>query len=289
MGLFLPANALLALAAAGLWGVGDFSGGMGARKAGGSPGAALRLILLSHSASLVALLLLAFLVASPFPHDAPLLWGLVAGINGAFALAAFYVALARGAMGASAAISGLLAAAIPALVSLRVEGAPSWTHTLGFLVAGLAIWLIGASGDAPPEERTTSLLAMVAGAGFGFYFVALRFASSAGPIWSMASARVGSLTTCTLLLLFFSRRAGKAHITRTVVFWALSTALFDTAGNLAFVAATRLGRLDIAAVLASLYPASTILLAAGVLRERPTMRQLAGMAIALLAVVLVAN
>ena len=78
-----------------------------------------------------------------------------------------------------------------------------------------------------------------------------------------------------------------APISWRVLRWPLGTALFDTTGNILFLAATRAGRLDVAAVLASLYPASTILLAAAVLRERPPPSQLAGMAVALGAVVLV--
>jgi drug/metabolite transporter (DMT)-like permease len=75
---------------------------------------------------------------------------------------------------------------------------------------------------------------------------------------------------------------------RRAVGWALATALLDTSGNLLFLAATRAGRLDVAAVLASLYPAGTILLAALALGERPTRRQMLGMATAVMAVALIA-
>jgi drug/metabolite transporter (DMT)-like permease len=78
-----------------------------------------------------------------------------------------------------------------------------------------------------------------------------------------------------------------AKLTRMVIVWALGVALLDTGGNLLLIAATRTGRLDIAAVLASLYPAGTILLAAWHLHERPTRRQLTGMAIAAAAVVMI--
>jgi drug/metabolite transporter (DMT)-like permease len=83
------------------------------------------------------------------------------------------------------------------------------------------------------------------------------------------------------------RSTGPVAVSRRMILWILSTALFDTSGNLLFIAATRAGRLDVASVLASLYPASTILLAAGVLGERPTARQLAGMGVAVVAVVLI--
>jgi len=79
----------------------------------------------------------------------------------------------------------------------------------------------------------------------------------------------------------------RGKLTRAAVRWALTTALLDTSGNLLFIASTRAGRLDVAAVLASLYPASTILLAAWMLGERPTRRQGLGMAVAAAAVVMI--
>jgi drug/metabolite transporter (DMT)-like permease len=99
---------------------------------------------------------------------------------------------------------------------------------------------------------------------------------------------MGSISTCAVILLAL-RGAGTVRISRRVVAWVLGTALFDTSGNLAFIAATRAGRLDVAAVLASLYPASTILLAAWMMKERPTRRQGWGMVVAGVAVVLIAG
>ena len=284
---WLGGNALLALMAAGFWGVGDFSGGMGVKTAGGSVGAALRVVILSHMTSFSVLLIAAYALGDPFPHGRLLAWGLAAGVAGGTSLSAFYIALSRGAMGASAAISGVLAAAIPALVSMVADGTPGWRKGIGFLVAGAAIWMI-AAGDAAHEDASTTWLAIGAGAGFGIYFVALKYAGAGGVIWPMATARMGSISTCALILLGL-RGAGTVQISRRVVTWVLSTALFDTSGNLIFIAATRAGRLDVAAVLASLYPVSTILLAAWVMKERPTRRQGLGMVVAVVAVVLIAG
>jgi drug/metabolite transporter (DMT)-like permease len=284
---WLAGNALPALLAAGFWGVGDFSGGMGVKTAGGSVGAALRVVLLSHVTSFSVLLAIALAQGDAFPHGLPLVWGLTAGVAGGLSLSAFYIALSRGAMGASAAISGVLAAAIPAVVAMVAEGAPGWRKGVGFLVAGAAIWLI-AAGDAAHERASTTALAIGAGAGFGIYFVALKYAGAAGLIWPMATARMGSISTCGMILLAL-RGASSVRIRRRVLVWVLSTALFDTSGNLLFLASTRAGRLDVAAVLASLYPASTILLAAWTMKERPTRRQGLGMAVAGLAVILIAG
>lgn len=296
MEALLQGNALLALAAAFLWGGGDFSGGMGVKTVGGSTGGALRIVLMSHLTSFSVLLATAFLLHMPFPHGAVLAWGLFAGFMAGLSLTAFYIALSRGAMGVSAALSGLLAAAIPAAVSIVVEGSPGMLRLAGFAVAGVAIWMIAAGpGEAgedamgPPSNNAMGL-ALFAGAGFGIYFVALRYANPAGPLWAMATARIGSLSTCSLLLLLLTatgKAKEKVRITWTAVRWVLATALMDTSGNMLFVAATRAGRLDVAAVLASLYPATTILLAAWALHERPTRRQGLGMLVAAAAVVMI--
>lgn len=289
----LETNVWFALASAVLWGGGDFSGGMGAKQAGGSMAGALRVVLTSHTASFCILVTLASLRGDAFPHGGPLLWGLLAGVMGGLSLTGFYVALARGAMGVSAAISGLLAAAIPAAVSIAKEGSPGWLRIAGFGIAGAAIWMI-AAGDNPeakPVSRGTTWLAILSGAGFGVYFTALKFAGVAGVVWPMATARIGSLTTCSLILLITLLAGGTGReggwLPRRAVLWALSTALLDTSGNLLFIASTRAGRLDVAAVLASLYPASTILLAAWMLHEKPTRRQGLGMLVAAAAVVMI--
>ena len=263
-------NALIALAAAALWGGGDFCGGMGVKQAGGSTKAALRFVVLSHCISFTVLLVILAVLRRPVPLGAPALWAVAGGVAGGVGLTAFYIALSRGAMGAAAA----------------------------------AIWMI-AAGDSPEnQDSSTASLALAAfgGAAFGLYFVALRMANPLGLVAPMAIARCGSLAVCGLLLgamaVWSSRDERQTQRTlRTPRFakviwpllpWALGVALMDTGGNIMFVAATRLGRLDVAAVLASLYPAGTILLAAWHLHERPTRRQVAGMAAALAAVVMIA-
>lgn len=311
MNLPIQGNVLMGLLAAIFWGGGDFSGGMGAQHAGGSLRAALRVILFSHLCSLTVLVVIALASGGAFPRGAPLLWGLAAGVAGGLSLACFYIALARGAMGASAAISGLLAAAVPAVFAIVSEGSPGVLRLVGFAVAGVAIWTVaaGPSGStgssAPPAATSTMILATVAGAGFGLYFIALKMAGAAGVAWPMATARCGSITTCTLLLVVLrfsgigavspntNGESSPRHklvlfwLPATAILWSLATAVLDTSGNLLYISATRAGRLDVAAVLASLYPATTIMLAGIVLKERLTKRQGAGMIIAAVAVIMI--
>jgi drug/metabolite transporter (DMT)-like permease len=270
---------------------------MGSKAAGGTTRGTLRVIIAGHAISLAALLGILLLQHGHVPRGAPLAWGLAAGVAAGLSLTAFYIALARGAMGASAAISGLIAAAIPAVVGVVTEGRPGMLRLAGFALAAGSIWLIAAAGEMPATEqadsRNTSALAIIGGVGFGIYFVALRFANPLGVFEPLALARIGSLVTCFALLAALrpsqaERDAGhRGWLSGRALLWALGIAVLDTAGNAFFVAATRRGRLDVASVLASLYPASTILLAAALLKERPTRRQLLGMGAALAAVVMI--
>ena len=265
---------------------------MAVKRAGGSAPAALRVVLLAHAVSLAFLLATLALRHDPHPHLASVLWGLTAGLFGGSCCLIFYIVLASGAMGATAALSGLLAAAIPALVSVGLEGAPTATQLGGFALAGAAIWLIASSPASEPTPRRIFLLAILAGAGFGLYFVSLRMAGAGGVLLPLALSRCGSISVCLAGLAVLRLRksppvAYAVSFDRPVVAWALATAALDSVGNLFYIAATRAGRLDTAAVLASLYPASTILLAAWLLRERPSLRQGLGMALAMAAVILI--
>lgn len=270
---------------------------MGAKAENGTTAGALRVMIAGHGISLVALAAVLFLTGSVVWNGPQALWGLGCGVIAGLSLAAFYVSLARGTMGASAAISGLLAAAIPAAVGIVLEGRPGTLRFAGFALAAAAIWLIAAPSpeqDAAPASRSVMALAIAGGIGFGLYFAGLKFANRLGVLEPLALARTGSLLTSVALLLAVGRPvqsapATRRHawLTRAGWFWAVGVAILDTGGNLLYIAATRAGRLDVAAVLASLYPASTILLAAAVLKERPNRRQLFGMGVAMAAVVMV--
>jgi len=207
-------NALLALASAIVWGGGDFSGGVAVKAAGCTLRSAFRVVLLSHTVSLSILVLLALLWGSAHPSPTTWAWGLLAGLFAALSLTTFYVALSGAAMGAAAALSGLLAAAIPAFVSILTEGPPNPLHLAGFAVAGLAIWLVAAGPQPPaqaptptpaplphPADRRSMLLAIAAGIGFGLYFVAMKMAGRGGLLWPMTTVRIGSTSTCALLVL----------------------------------------------------------------------------------------
>jgi drug/metabolite transporter (DMT)-like permease len=196
-------------------------------------------------------------------------------------------------MGLVAAVSGVLAAAVPVLVSFFTEARPSVLKLAGFAVAGAAIWLIAYTPgtDAHPHGLG---LAVVAGTCFGILLVFLHVAGKDSLLWALTFSRVGSVfcaLTLGIVMARRSRRQGAAPIPavrwRAVFPLAAAAGILDTSGNLLFTASSLAGRLDVAAVLSSLYPAGTILLAAWLLRERATRSQTVGMGLALLAVVMI--
>jgi drug/metabolite transporter (DMT)-like permease len=213
-----------------------------------------------------------------------LFYAALGGFEGSLALAIFYRALAMGDMGLTAALTGLLTALVPVLFSLFREGLPTPLTAVGLAMGLGAIWLIthARTSNGPAPSMTALLLGGLAGVGFGTQLILFKMASGGEILWTMTWARAaGSLAIILCLLSMPPKGVWRG-------FWlaGIAAGLLDTVGNLFYLRATQLGRLDVAAVVCSLYPAGTILLAALVLRERPTRRQIAGMGLALAAVML---
>jgi drug/metabolite transporter (DMT)-like permease len=266
------------------WGGSDFVGGVGARRA-----PAMLVVASGHIFSLIVLLALCLAIRVALPGSHYLFWAALGGFEGSLALAIFYRALAMGAMGLTAALTGLLTALVPVLFSMFHEGLPAPLTAAGLALGLVAIWLIthtretedsGAkAASAPPAAL---MLGALAGIGFGTQLILFKFASPGGMMWVMTSARAAGVVAMLLFLVFMPPKAPWRG------FWltGIAAGALDTVGNLFYLQATRFGRLDVAALICSLYPAGTIVLAALVLREWPTRRQIAGMALALGAVLL---
>lgn len=267
------------LLAAASWGGSDFVGGVGSRRA-----PALLVVASGHLVSFLILVGVCVALHLPQPNTHDLLFAIVGGFLGSVALAVFYRALAMGAMGLTAALTGLLTALIPVLFSFSAEGLPRPLTALGLLGGLIAIWLNTHTPQSggPAVPRKALMLGAVAGTGFGIQLILFKMASGGGILWTMTSARAaGSLAIVLVILAKPPARPWRG-------FWQMGIAagMLDTLGNLFYIRMTQIGRLDTAAVICSLYPAGTILLAALILKELPTKRQLAGMAMALGAVAL---
>jgi drug/metabolite transporter (DMT)-like permease len=274
---------LLGLTASAVWGAADFSGGLASRRL-----APAFVVTLAHGLSLV-ILLAAVLARHDVLHSNQIVYGLLCGLTGGIGLIALYSALSLGSMGLTAALCGVLTTIIPVLVSWWREGHAGGTRLAGFGVATLAIWLIAYTPGGRPHPRGLGL-AVVAGVCFGAMLVLMRVAAAQGVLWALTWTRVASTLTggvASLVVLFRARDRGGFALSGRVLLLAALAGIFDTAGNLFYMLAALAGRLDVAAVLSSLYPGATMLLAVWLLKERTTRSQAAGMVLALVAVALI--
>ena len=276
----LFATVMFGLAASLCWGSGDFSGGLASRRA-----RATSVIIGAYTIGLLLLAALALIWREPFPRPIDLLWGGLAGVAGVLGLLAFYSALATGKMGLAAPVSAILTATLPVLFSIFTTGLPHPLQLGGFALALLAIGLI-----SRPERSEGSLkgigLALLAGCGFGCFFILVSRVSPGAVFWPLAMARLVSVI---LLLAVLLPRRQSVLPGKNVTLLVVATGILDAVGNAFFVLAAHSGRLDIAAILSSLYPAATVLLAALVLRERVQRIQATGVILALLAIPLIST
>jgi drug/metabolite transporter (DMT)-like permease len=273
-------GAVLALISATAWGVADFIGGYATRKA-----SATTVLLVGYPAG--AVILSAFLVLLPGEFSRlALLWGIAAGIIGILAIVLLYVALSRGPMGVVSPITAVMSGAVPVAVGLLRGERLSLYATLGILMAVTAVTLVsrqrGGTGAARPS---TIGLALASGGFIGLYLSALGTAPAESGIWAATIGRwTASLVIGIAVLAAKRNRPGKDFP------WLLAIAcgFLDAVANGLFQLASQRGLLSIVAVLGSLYPATTALLARVLLNERLGRAQLAGVVLALGAAALLA-
>ena len=268
----------LSLLAAASWGGGDFSGGLASKRA-----SVFRVVAVAHFVGLLSMLLMAWLTGEAIPPRADLLWGIFAGVSGAFGIAALYRALAVGRMGVIAPVASVVTGIFPVLFSVRTEGVPDRIQILGFVLALVSIWLVARPREYVDSHRGLGL-AVLAGLMFGLFLVGGKQAGHHGVFWPLVAARVAS-TALMLGIVIFAPRDPQPL--QPALWPMLFSGLLDSVGNALFIAATRHGRLDVSAVLSSLYPASTVILARVLLKEKISPTQGAGIIGALAAVALI--
>jgi uncharacterized membrane protein len=271
----------LGLASAVSWGAGDFSGGLASRRA-----SAHGVVVISQCVGIVLLVGLAVVIGETPPPTGKLVWAALAGVGGAGGLLGLYRALAIGQMGIAAPVSAVVGAIVPVLAGAVSEGPPGTLRVLGFGLALTAVWLLAAPGPTGRSLGARGLaLPAAAGVGFGLFLVLIHQVGGSAVLWPLAVARASSLALLAGAGVVAGglRVPGRSDLGLTGLAGAL-----DAAGNAFFVLAAQAGRLDAAAVLSSLYPASTVALAHVVLRERLGRFQTVGVLLALAAIACVA-
>lgn len=272
---------VLGLISAGAWGAADFSGGLASRRTG-----AYQAVLYGEAVGLPIIFAAALLMREPLPTLPVWLLAMLAGALGSSGLLLLYYAMTMGLMSIVTSVSALLAALIPVIVGSFVEQPAGPPAMLGFGFALAAVWMISQSKDGIPDllaHLKDLRLPLLSGVGFGVYFVLMHAATRHATYWPMVASRTGGVLILVLYMLL-TRTSWKAN--RTAYALILLNGLLDIGGNVFFVLAGQAGRLDISAVLSSLYPGATVLLAWVFLRERLTRTQWLGIAAALIAIVL---
>lgn len=281
--------ALLALLAAAAYGAADFLGGLATRRL---PPVAV--VLRTNFIGLAGLVPCALLLGDGAVPGRDLAIGAAGGISVLSGLLLLYRGLARGVMSVFAPVTAVLSAVVPVVTGLATGERPSVVALAGIPLALAGIALL-AREPRDEDTRTRGLPfadligALGAGVGFGLFFVALDATSEDAGIWPVVAARAASMVVLvTLAATTTAGRAGPVRARAGTTPWLLvGCGLLDAGANALVLLATQRGLLTLVAVLAALYPASTLVLARVVLGERLAVSQRAGLLLAGTAVVLV--
>jgi drug/metabolite transporter (DMT)-like permease len=305
---------VLALAAAVSFSASDYTAGLATRRA-----SVVRVTLVTELTHTALILCLIPLVSRQTPSLASLAWGALAGISGLAGAMALYLGFRHAAFSIASSISAVGSAAFSVLAGLLFGERPGALSLAGIALALPAIAAVSAStgsaesgsahsgpagpgdngdtGDIEPAGRTGPaerglsghsagvIWGLVAGAAFGLYFISLNQAGSATDAWPLAASGVTALVAITVVAVVTRQLKPPPPGTRWL---SALTGITAAAGTFTFFLATHRGLLAITAVITSLYPAGTILLARVLSGERLTKVRLAGLGLAAASVVLIA-
>lgn len=283
----------LALASAALYGAADFLGGLASRRA-----STIAVVIVSQAAGLLPLgLILAVLPGAPTRPD--LLWGATAGLAGGTGVALLYRALAIGTMSIVAPTTAVCAVMLPVLAELW-RGERLGAVTIGGIGLALVAIVLVSQQRRPSESVAHAAmkrrgvgalppgmgLALLSGVAIGLFFLALARTATAAGLWPLLVSRGLSIVVFGAIAVAGSHRM---VMPRPILVLAAACGVVDMLANALYLVASRGGPLSVVVTLASLYPASTVVLARIVVGERLSARQNVGIACALAAVVMIVS
>lgn len=279
---------LLGLIVALTYGTGDFFGGLSARRS-----SAAAVVVRSYAWSLAAMGVVLAVTRPEAPLASDLVLGVAVGFIGPIGIVLLYKGLATGRMSVVAPVTAVGASTVPVAWDIVTGERPSVLALLGVSAALVAVVLISSAPShpdsfGPPTATTREVLPLSIGSGLGFgtVYVLLGSTSDRAGIWPLIAARPISVAIVAAGAVATGRSLRASSVDR----WTIAAAgLADIAANVVFLAAVHRGLLSIVAVVSSLYPASTVVLARVVLGERLHRLQLAGLALAACGVMAMAS
>jgi drug/metabolite transporter (DMT)-like permease len=261
------------------WGSGDFGGGLLTKR---TP--VLGVVLVSQLVGIVIALALAFVRGETMPAPSDVPWSIVGGVGGGIGIVALYHGLATGRMGVVAPVTGVLAAAIPVTLGVLTEGPPPVLVVVGIGLAIVAVIFVSRvdDGRSGPSGIGVALIAGVAIGSFGIAINQISAGHTFGPLTIIRATEAVLIVG----VIVIGRQAWRMD--RRWLPAMAGVGVLDMAGNAAFILAVQAGSLAIAAILSSLYPVTTVILATVFLHERVTRAHAVGIALAVGAIVCIA-
>jgi drug/metabolite transporter (DMT)-like permease len=277
-------SSIFAGLAALAFGAADYAGGRATRRHN-----VMGVLTASQFVGLTGIVLVALLLGHSFAEPRDLVWGAVAGLSGVTGLAMLYYGLAHGATAIVSPTAALLGTGLPVIAGMLFGEAPDLLAWIGIGLALPAILLLSLARDPDQTFDVRSLLlGVAAGSGFGGYFILIDQTDPGSGFWPLAAARVASLLMLLLLGALSRRRAAGPFLPRNRALGAAVVAgALDMTANVFFLLAARAGMLITSAVIASMYPAPTVILARVRDDERLGTRRIAGLLLALVGVALI--
>lgn len=271
---------LLSLATAALYGVADFAGGLASRRM-----ALWGVVAWSQLFGVALLGITLIVIDAPATSPADIALGAVAGILGLLGIASLYWALARGSMSIVSPVTGSLAALIPVIAGLALGELLTGRQWMGVGCALAAVILVAWDRSASHAPASVIGLSVLAAVWFAAFFIVLDQTSADSGIWPLVAARSVSVPIAFAVALLTRSAAPPSRGVLPIVAFA---GLADMAANITILLALQSGPLGVSAVIASLYPAFTVLAAIVILKEHPNRLQWVGIGMALAAVALLA-
>ncbi|HUX38028.1 MAG TPA: DMT family transporter [Rectinemataceae bacterium] len=273
---------ILSLLSALFYGLGDFSGGFATRR---NP--LLAVVTVSQIGGAALALVFALADGAPFPGLLDSAWAALAGLCGLLGIMMLYRGIARGIVAIVSPLSALVSALMPAAFGLLQGERPSVFALVGAFLCLPAIFLLSweRGGAIDKARRVDSILSgLVAGVGFGAFFIALSRTGHSSGIWPAFIARATSLA---LLAVAMAAMRRPLRLARGGRLPAVAAGLSDMGANIFFLLASRMGLLSIVSVVSSLFPAPTVVLARIFLKERIPPSRVAGLGLAIAGVALI--
>jgi drug/metabolite transporter (DMT)-like permease len=270
---------LLALSSAITFGSSDFYGGLATRRSN-----QYQVLAIATFVGIIVMAALAWLFGEGLPGPGVLLWAGLGGISGALGLAALYYGLSRGNAAIVSPVSGVVSASLPVIFGAFTAGLPNQFQLAGFILALPGIWLVTLSPESKREiARSGFLLGLLSGIAFGLFFIFIGQIEKGAIFTPLAVAKAASWVVAMVMLGVTHNRLPSFKANPLAVF----SGVIDPLANAMYLLATHFTRLDVAAVLTSLYPAGTVFLSRLIIKEQITRPQWMGVGLCLVAIILI--